>query len=95
MTDIYHYGLSECVMNSSQEKLLLETDENYQMNETLPYTEEFFNSLGLEQVDENRSPSVVVQNNFLEVDTPHIEKRTTTRGGREIQKPKHLYDFRV
>jgi hypothetical protein len=37
------------------------------MYETLPYTEEFFNSLGLEQVDENSSPYVNVQNHSLEV----------------------------
>lgn len=41
----------------SQENLSLETDENDQMDETLSYTEEFFNSLGLEQVDENSSLS--------------------------------------
>jgi len=79
----------------SQEDLLLETEENDQMDETLPYTEEFFNSLGLEQVDENNSPYVDFQNNSLEVNTPHIEKKTTTRLGREVQKPKHLCDFKV
>jgi hypothetical protein len=41
------------------------------MDETLPYTEEFFNSLGLEQVDENSSPYVNIQNNSLQVNTPH------------------------
>jgi hypothetical protein len=40
----------------SQEYLTLETKDNDQMDETLPYAEEFFNSLGLEQVDENSSP---------------------------------------
>jgi hypothetical protein len=46
--------------------LVLETKENDQMDETLPYTKDFFNSLGLEQVDENSSPYVNVQNNSLE-----------------------------
>ena len=50
--------------------LVLETKENDQMDETLPYTKDFFNSLGLEQVDENSSPYVNVQNNSLEVITP-------------------------
>ena len=54
----------------SQEYLILETKENDQMDETLPYTEDFFNSLGLEQVDENSSLYVNVQNNSLEVITP-------------------------
>ena len=78
----------------SQEYLKLETKENDQMDETLPYTEEFFNSLRLEQVDENSSPCVNVQNNFLEVNTPH-HKQKTTRLGRDVQKPRHLRDFEV
>ena len=55
----------------SQEYLTLETKENDRMDEALPYTEEFFNSLALEQVNENSSPYVNVQNNSLEVNTPH------------------------
>jgi hypothetical protein len=62
------------------------------MDETLPYTEEFFNSLGLEQVDENSSPYVNVQNNSLEVNTPQ-HKQKTTRLGKDVQKPRHLRDF--
>jgi hypothetical protein len=79
-----------------QEYLTLETNETDQMDETLPYTEEFFfNSLGLEQVDENNSPYLDVQNNSLEVNTPHCKQKITTRVGREVQKPKHLSDFKV
>jgi hypothetical protein len=48
----------------------------------------------LEQVDENSSPCVNVQNNFLEVNTPH-HKQKTTRLGRDVQKPRHLRDFVV
>jgi len=79
----------------SQEYLKLETKENDQMDETLPYTEEFFNSLHLEQVDENSSSCVNVQNNSLEVNTPHHKQKTTTRLGRDVQKPRHLRDFEV
>ena len=55
----------------------------------------FFNSLGLEQVDENNSPYVDVHNDSLEANTPHIKQKTTTRLGREVQKHKHLRDFEV
>ena len=65
------------------------------MEETLPYTEEFFNSLGLEQVDENNSPYVDVHNDSSEANTPHIKQQTTTRLCREVQKHKHLIDFEV
>jgi hypothetical protein len=75
--------------------LILETDKTDQMDEKLPYTEEFFNSLGLEQVDENNSPYLDVQNNSLEVNTPHSKQKITTRVDREVQKPKHLRDFKV
>ena len=79
----------------SQDYLILETDKTDQMDEKLPYTEEFFNSLGLEQVDENNSPYLDVQNNSLEVNTPHSKQKITTRVDREVQKPKHLRDFKV
>ena len=54
-----------------------------------------FNSLGLEQVDENNSPYLDAQNNSLEVNTPHSKQKITTGVGREVQKPKHLRDFKV
>ena len=79
----------------SQEDLALAINENDQMEETLPYTEEFFNSLGLEQVDKNNSPYVDVHNDSLEANTPHIKQKTTTRLGREVQKHKHLRDYEV
>jgi hypothetical protein len=80
----------------SQDYLTLETDKTDQMDEKLPYTEEFFfNSLGLEQVDENNSPYLDVQKNSLEVNTPHSKQKITTRVDREVQKPKHLRDFKV
>jgi hypothetical protein len=49
----------------------------------------------LEQVDENNSPYLDVQKNSLEVNTPHSKQKITTRVGREVQKPKHLRDFKV
>jgi hypothetical protein len=55
----------------------------------------FYNSLGLEQVDENNSPYVDVHNDSFEANTPHIKQKTTTRLGREVQKHKHLRDFEV
>ena len=49
----------------------------------------------MEQVDENSSPYLDVESNSLEVNIPHSKQQITTRVGREVQKPKHLRDFKV